>query len=46
MAISNAADVQIVARIERLPLSSWHGKIGLVIGTGFFFDAFDAMAIA
>lgn len=46
MATSNATDSQIVARIERLPLSSWHGKIGLVIGTGFFFDAFDAMAIA
>ncbi|HEY3918973.1 MAG TPA: MFS transporter [Stellaceae bacterium] len=46
MATSNPADAQIVARIERLPLSSWHGKIGLVIGTGFFFDAFDAMAIA
>src|SRR5579875_3244264 len=44
--MSSAIDSQIVARIERLPLSSWHGKIGLVIGTGFFFDAFDAMAIA
>ena len=44
--MSNVTDSQIVARIERLPLSSWHGKIGLVIGTGFFFDAFDAMAIA
>lgn len=43
---SNLTDSSIVARIERLPLSSWHGKIGLVIGTGFFFDAFDAMAIA
>jgi putative MFS transporter len=46
MATTTASDSQIVARIERLPLSSWHGKIGLVIGTGFFFDAFDAMAIA
>jgi putative MFS transporter len=39
-------DYRIVARIERLPLSSWHIKIGGIIGTGFFFDAFDAMAIA
>jgi putative MFS transporter len=46
MATSPVSDAQIVARIERLPLSSWHGKIGLIIGTGFFFDAFDAMAIA
>jgi putative MFS transporter len=41
-----ATDHRIVARIERLPLSSWHWHIGLIIGTGFFFDAFDAMAIA
>jgi putative MFS transporter len=46
MTTTPVSDAQIVARIERLPLSSWHGKIGLVIGTGFFFDAFDAMAIA
>jgi len=39
-------DYRIVARIERLPLSTWHLRIGLVICTGFFFDAFDAMTIA
>ena len=44
--IAAAADYRIVARIERLPLSAWHLRIGLIIGTGFFFDAFDAMAIA
>jgi putative MFS transporter len=43
---TSQTDYRIVARIERLPLSTWHAKIGLVIGTGFFFDAFDAMAIA
>ena len=37
---------EIVARIERLPFSRWHFKIGTVIGTGWFFDAFDALAIA
>ena len=46
MATTSIGDAQIVARIERLPLSSWHIKIGGIIGTGFFFDAFDAMAIA
>lgn len=39
-------DRQITARIERLPLSPWHLKIGVVIGSGWFFDAFDALAIA
>jgi MFS transporter, putative metabolite:H+ symporter len=40
------SDFQIAARIERLPLSSWHVKIGIVICTGFFFDAFDIMTLA
>jgi putative MFS transporter len=39
-------DYQIAARIERLPLSKWHLKILIPIGTGWFFDAFDALAIA
>jgi putative MFS transporter len=39
-------DFQIAARIERLPLSIWHLKILLPIGVGWFFDAFDALAIA
>jgi len=41
-----AADRQIAARIERLPLSPWHVWIGIVICTGFFFDAFDIMTLA
>jgi len=41
---SKVADV--VARIERLPLSTWHVKARLVIGVATFFDAFDALAIA
>ncbi|HEX9461863.1 MAG TPA: MFS transporter [Alphaproteobacteria bacterium] len=40
------SDRRITARIERLPLSAWHFKIGVVIGSGWFFDAFDALAIA
>jgi MFS transporter, putative metabolite:H+ symporter len=37
---------QIAARIERLPITSWHIKARLLIGTATFFDAFDALAIA
>ncbi|NVO15068.1 MAG: MFS transporter [Rhodoplanes sp.] len=36
----------IVARIERLPISTWHVKARVIIGTATFFDAFDALAIA
>jgi putative MFS transporter len=36
----------VVARIERLPISSWHVKARLIIGVATFFDAFDALAIA
>ena len=43
---SARSDYQIAARIERLPLSTWHLKILIPIGTGWFFDAFDALAIA
>ncbi len=37
---------QIAARIERLPFSRWHLKMGTVVATGWFFDGFDALAIA
>jgi putative MFS transporter len=43
---STSTDYQIAARIERLPLSTWHLKILVPIGTGWFFDAFDALSIA
>jgi MFS transporter, putative metabolite:H+ symporter len=46
VADATSKDYQITARIERLPFSNWHLKIGTVIGTGWFFDAFDALAIA
>ncbi|MFD2183353.1 MFS transporter [Rhodoplanes azumiensis] len=36
----------IVSRIERLPISTWHVKARVIIGTATFFDAFDALAIA
>jgi putative MFS transporter len=37
---------QIVARIERIPASSWHMKARVIVGTATFFDAFDALTIA
>ena len=36
----------IVARIERLPVCSWHNKMRAIFGTAWFFDAFDSLAIA
>ena len=45
-ASSPSLESQIAARIERLPLSRWHVRIGLIIGSAWFFDAFDALAIA
>jgi len=46
MSTNAGTDYQIAARIERLPLSTWHLKILVPIGTGWFFDAFDALSIA
>ena len=37
---------QIAGRIERLPFSRWHFKMGAIVSTGWFFDGFDALAIA
>ncbi len=37
---------EIVARIERLPISPWHVKARVLVGVATFFDAFDALAIA
>ncbi|MFC4941886.1 MFS transporter [Pseudonocardia sp. GCM10023141] len=31
----------IAARLERLPLSSWHRKLLLIIGAGVFYEAFE-----
>jgi putative MFS transporter len=40
----NAA--QIVARIERMPMTGFHVRARLVVGTATFFDALDALSIA
>jgi MFS transporter, putative metabolite:H+ symporter len=41
-----AAPQDILARIERLPLSSWQIRTRIIVGTATFFDAFDALSIA
>jgi MFS transporter, putative metabolite:H+ symporter len=47
MGATTAVDAyQIAARMERLPLSRWHNKIRLIVGTTNFSDAFDALTVA
>jgi len=36
----------VVARIERLPLSLWHVRARVIVGVATFFDAFDGLAIS
>ncbi|HTV36595.1 MAG TPA: MFS transporter [Xanthobacteraceae bacterium] len=43
---TNADRYRIAARIERLPLSRWHNKLRLIVGTANFSDAFDALTVA
>src|ERR1700733_7411966 len=46
-AIGGGRDMrQIVARLERLPYSSWHRNMRLIICSAWFFDAFDSITIA
>jgi putative MFS transporter len=40
------ATAALLGRIERLPLSRWHLKARVVIGTATFFDGIDFLAIA
>jgi putative MFS transporter len=44
--IHRSKATNVVARIERLPISAWHVKARVIIGVATFFDAFDALAIA
>jgi putative MFS transporter len=46
IAASAATADSIAARIERLPISRWHTRIRIILGTATFFDAFDALTIA
>src|SRR6202049_965652 len=36
----------LVARLERVPVTAWHIRARLIIGSATFFDAFDALSIA
>ena len=36
----------LIARLERLPVTSWHVRARIIIGTATFFDAFDVLAIS
>jgi MFS transporter, putative metabolite:H+ symporter len=46
IATASAASAALLGRIERLPLSRWHLKARVVIGTATFFDGIDYLAIA
>lgn len=47
MAFSQELSVaQVVARIERLPMTGFHIRTRLIVGTATFFDAMDALAIS
>ncbi len=41
-----AADIKVVERLERLPLTAWQIKARVIVGVATFFDAFDALTIA
>jgi len=36
---------EIIARLERLPISSWHIRARVIIGIATFFDGFDLLAM-
>lgn len=36
----------VAARLDRLPLSSWHVRVRLILGIATFFDAVDLLAIS
>ncbi|HEY7386876.1 MAG TPA: MFS transporter [Bryobacteraceae bacterium] len=40
-----SADV-LLARLERIPISRWHAKPRIVMGSATFFDAFSALSLA
>ncbi|HTZ02444.1 MAG TPA: MFS transporter, partial [Xanthobacteraceae bacterium] len=42
---ANAA-AMVAARLDRLPLSSWHIRVRLILGIATFYDAVDLLAIS
>jgi len=45
-AVDLRAGADILARMERLPVSWWHVRARIIVGIGTFFDAVDLLAIA
>ena len=39
-------DSAVVARLERLPITRWHVRARLIMGTATFFDGYNVLAIA
>jgi MFS transporter, putative metabolite:H+ symporter len=46
MGATSATGYRIAERLERLPMAPWHNRIRGIIAMAWFFDAFDALAIA
>ena len=52
MASSRASDVgafdaaTLLARLESIPISRWHVRARVIVGSATFFDAFDALSLA
>lgn len=44
--VNATTGAEILARMERLPVSAWHVKARIIVGIGTFFDAVDLLAIA
>ena len=44
--LGSRTGAEILARMERLPVSWWHVKARIIVGIGTFFDAVDLLAIA
>jgi putative MFS transporter len=42
--LSSGAD--LIARLERVPITRWHLRARLIMGSATFFDAFDALSLA
>ncbi len=46
MTIAAEASADVIARLERLPLTPFHMKLRFVVGAATFFDLFDAIMMA
>ncbi len=44
--LGSTHDINVVERLERLPITSWQIKARVIVGVATFFDAFDALMIA